>query len=556
MKTRWPKATGATRALSFLVCLLAVSPAWGLDPHRRITQYGHTAWRVQDGFLSYPTAIAQTTDGYLWVGTRKGLMRFDGVKFTQWVSPKDQALPGRALGALLGARDGSLWIGTSGGLSRLKDDDLVNYMTQPAGAGVGLILEDPAGAIWVTRYRITDGKGPLCRVTGQDVQCYGKTDGLPAPYALGLAKDGAGNFWIGSNLLYRWAPGSSTAYFEEELKHTGGDGVTDIATGPQGSVWAALDGVGPELGVRHFSDGQWTSYVVPGFDGARVRSHTLFVDRNDSLWIGTESQGLYHVHDGAADQYDTANGLSGKSVNHIFEDREGNLWVSTDGGLDMFRDMPVVSLSTNEGMTAANTYSVLALRNGTVWVGNEGAIDILDGGRISSIATGRGLPGQDVRAMFEEHSGRIWLGIDERLMTYQQGRFSEVRNRNGSPLGHIGTISAIVVDVDGNLWAMAATRSQRHLLRIKDQRVEEDMLLEDSLGRATYLAADREAGIWIGSISDRLARYRNGRMEMVALGNGDKAFMNRGLFVDSDNAVWAGTTNGLYRWGSMRNVVS
>jgi len=547
VETRWPMVC-ATRAFGFLVCFLAVSPAWGLDPHRRISQYGHTAWRGQDGFVNQPNAIAQTKDGYLWVGARTGLMRFDGVRFTRWISPKGEALPGRSLGALLGAQDGSLWIGGSGGLSRLKDDELSSYMLQPAGAGVGAILEDPAGTIWVTRYHITDGKGPLCRVTGPDVQCFGKTEGLPAPYALGFAKDGAGNFWIGSTALYRWTPASSNVYFAEDLKHTGGDGVIDVATGPGDSVWAALDGIGPDLGVRHFSGGKWTSYRVPGFDGATVRSHTLFTDRNDALWIGTESQGVYRIHDGVADHYGPANGLSGKSVNHIYEDREGNVWVSTDVGLDMFRDTPVLTISTNDGLTSAGIRSVLALRNGSVWAGNQGAVDVLEGGRVSSITTGHGLPGQDVGAMLEDHDGRIWLGVDDRLMTYQNGRFLEVKKPDGSPLGHVGFATALSEDAAANVWVLLNTTGERRLLRIKDQVVDENILLEEPLRRARYLAADQGSGVFISSATDKLGRYRKGKMEIISLANGDKAFTSFGLFADSDGALWASTTHGLYRW--------
>jgi ligand-binding sensor domain-containing protein len=178
-------ASVAVEGLTLLSCLLAAQAAWALDPHGRISQSAHTARRNQDGLVHFPSAIAQTADGYLWVGTRTGLMRFDGVRFTRWTSPSGQILPGRGLGALLGAKDGSLWIGTSGGLSRLKDGELTSYILQPAGAGVGAIVEDAAGAIWVTRYRITDGKGALCRITGQDVHCFRKTEGLPARYGLG-----------------------------------------------------------------------------------------------------------------------------------------------------------------------------------------------------------------------------------------------------------------------------------------------------------------------------------------------------------------------------------
>lgn len=534
--------------LCLLLLFVAAEPVRALDPHKLITQYGHTAWRTRDGYVDAPAAITQTADGYIWIGTRNGLIRFDGVRFTPWIAPDGQALPSKSIGALLGARDGSLWIGTTGGLSQLKDGRLVDYAAQTGRAGIAMIIEDEAGTVWFTRYRIADGKGPLCRMTDEGVQCYGKADGIPVTYGLGLAKDGAGAFWFGSSVLCRWAQGSSSTYFEEELKHTGGNGVIDVAVGPSGSVWATLDGIGPGLGVRYFSDGKWASYVVPGFNGAAVRSHTLFMDRHHSLWVGTESEGLYHIHDGIADHYGIADGLSGNSVGSIYEDSEGNLWVVTNGGVDSFRDTPVVSFSSNEGLSGANIHSVLALRNGAIWVGNGGGLDVLrDSGR-PVITSLKGTPGQDVGAMCEDRTGRIWLGVDDRLMTYEHGQFSEVRQSTGAPLGHVGSTRAVVEDVDANIWAVVSKNGKRRLLRIKDRSVEEEIALENIVGRAMFLAADRQAGIWIGSSSEKLARYRNGKMEFVSLGEGEDSFTTYSLFVDSDNALWAATSKGLYRW--------
>jgi ligand-binding sensor domain-containing protein len=104
--------------LSLLLFLFAVSSLWAVDPSRHISQYGHTAWRIQDGvFNGSPFAVTQTTDGYLWIGTRAGLLCFDGVRFVPWTSPDGKYLPSSDIGSLLGARDGSLWIGMEGGLS-------------------------------------------------------------------------------------------------------------------------------------------------------------------------------------------------------------------------------------------------------------------------------------------------------------------------------------------------------------------------------------------------------------------------------------------------------
>ena len=103
--------------LCFLL-LFAARSVWAVDPRNRISQYAHTAWRIQDGvFSGSPYAVTQTTDGYLWIGTQAGLVRFDGVRFVPWTSPDGKHLPSSNITSLLGARDGSLWIGMDGGLS-------------------------------------------------------------------------------------------------------------------------------------------------------------------------------------------------------------------------------------------------------------------------------------------------------------------------------------------------------------------------------------------------------------------------------------------------------
>src|SRR3954470_11030687 len=119
-------------------------------------------------------------------------MRFDGVKFLPWTPPKGMSLPSRNFTFLLGARDGSLWIGTSGGLSSLKDGHFQNYTLSGGQYGVSEIMEDHTGKIWVARYRVPRGEGPLCSVAGQDLHCYGAKEGLPVRYALALAEDASG----------------------------------------------------------------------------------------------------------------------------------------------------------------------------------------------------------------------------------------------------------------------------------------------------------------------------------------------------------------------------
>src|SRR4051794_29514615 len=125
-----------TLSLHLLLWFSAVGVVYGLDHDRRISQYGHTAWRVQDGAITPAGPITQTIDGYIWLGTSAGLMRFDGVRFVAWSAPKGSSLPDRRFTSLLGARDGSLWIGMTNGLSRWKNGQLETYTNPADGAGI------------------------------------------------------------------------------------------------------------------------------------------------------------------------------------------------------------------------------------------------------------------------------------------------------------------------------------------------------------------------------------------------------------------------------------
>ena len=149
-----PQSLTPRMLLLYLVFFLfTISPVGALDPSRQISQYGHTAWRLEDGvFAGAPNVIAQTTDGYLWIGTQAGLTRFDGVRFVPWKPPEGKELPSSRINSLLGARDGSLWIGTTMGLARWRNGELTNYR-DPAGSIIA-ILEDRTGTIWIARGNI------------------------------------------------------------------------------------------------------------------------------------------------------------------------------------------------------------------------------------------------------------------------------------------------------------------------------------------------------------------------------------------------------------------
>jgi ligand-binding sensor domain-containing protein len=183
-----------------IACLLAAAPLMALDPERQISQYGHAAWRMSDGFFSgSPFTMAQTRDGYLWVGTHSGLVRFDGVRFAPWRPEHDERLPSSDVLDLRAGSDGSLWIATLGGLSRWKNERLTNYPSGPGG--IVSVLEDPKRRIWFGQNIAAEGTGPLCEVMGDGgTRCYGPADGVPRlRRAHPLLEDRGGNLWLASD---------------------------------------------------------------------------------------------------------------------------------------------------------------------------------------------------------------------------------------------------------------------------------------------------------------------------------------------------------------------
>src|SRR6187549_3307314 len=181
------------------VVLLAVilgrcTCAFALDPSLDISQYAHTAWRVRDGFANGSIySIAQTPDGYLWLGTEFGLLRFDGVRAVAWDPPTGQHLPSSDIRSVQGARDGRLWIGTFSGLASWKDGKLTHY-SELDGQIIEALLEDREGTIWVAGW--TPSVGRLCRIQSGNTECYGQ-DGRFGSGVTPLYEDRGGNLWAG-----------------------------------------------------------------------------------------------------------------------------------------------------------------------------------------------------------------------------------------------------------------------------------------------------------------------------------------------------------------------
>jgi len=513
--------------------------ALALDPDRRISQYAHTAWRVRDGaFAGAPSAITQTNDGYVWIGTLAGLLRFDGVRFVPFAPPIGKNLPNPAVISLLGATDGSLWIGTASGLAQWKNGELFTF---PEVVGrVNSIYEDRDGTIWMTRSR-TDAGG-VCKVTVSIATCYTPNDGVP-PNAQVLIRDNLGFFLIGhSTGIVRWKPGSSTSYELPGLKSNRGlAGISDLALDPDGSVWAGLWNPGHGLGLEQLVNSVWKTFITPTLEGSRWAVNSLRFDRHNALWIATDRNGIYRVQEGKVDGFAAADGLSSDSAGSFLEDKEGNLWLTTVGGVDCFRDMPVVSFSVHEGLGAGEVGSIFAARDGTVWIGNNEQLDFVRGNVVSSIGPKHGLRGNRVTSLFEDHAGRLWVGLDNGLLVYEHGRFTPVHRSEGGP---IGIVLAMTEDIDHNVWAsvirnppgrptkLICFREGRFVKEISDQRLD-----------SSSIAADPQSGLWLGLLRGGLARYRNDQVQVFPLK--DASTRVNQVLANSDGSVLAASDHGL-----------
>jgi signal transduction histidine kinase/ligand-binding sensor domain-containing protein len=423
-------------------------------------------------------------------------------------------------------------------LANLKDGVLKNF---PGTWRVNSIIQDRQGVIWFARSRVQDASGPLCKVT-TSLKCYGKADGIPFQGAGPLTEDSLGNLWTGDPTeLMRWKPGSvSTFPIKTPKSNEGLNGVAALAFAADGSLWVGISRKGRQLGLQQFLRNKWASFQVEKLDGETLSITALYQDRQNTLWVGTENQGIYRIHGSDVDHFGAVNGLSSDGINAFSEDREGNMWVATARGVECFRDLKVTSLTAQEGLGGNRPGPLLAAKDGTVWIGNHAALDYVRQGEVRSIQPKDGLPGQRVTSLFEDREGQLWIATDRGLFAYARGKYSPVRRPDGGALGLVLSISQ---DNDGNVWAESFA-DRKELVRIEKNRIREEFT-ELEIPPARFLVAAHEGGIWLGLVNGDLALYRQGRLEKFEFPASHKPGVVRQLIANSDGTVIGATSSGV-----------
>ena len=526
-------------AISWLIGLAVVLLAPSTSHGQQLTQYAHTAWRLQDGvFDASPVSLAQTTDGFLWIGTLNGLVRFDGVHFESWNDRVHETGACCAF-ALLGSSDGSLWIGTGGGLARLRAGKLSAVTKNDAR--YNSIIEDHKGRIWAARSRIRDSQGPLCEIENTQVQCHGQNDGLGCRNGNALAADKRGAIWVGDEgRVCSWKDGTAKAYSVP---------VTNTACKPAiGSLLAEFDDsmlIGCAGSLQRLDRGSFVRFQGASLDADKLRGSQLLFDRGGSLWIGTTNDGVYRVTNGIADHFGTADGLSDDSVSALYEDHEGNVWVATANGVDRFHRLSVISFSSKQGLGGPGDRAVLSSRDGhTIWTTGDGLRAMRDG-KVSMITRKEGLPGQQVTALLEDDRGVLWMGIDQDLFSYSNGRFKKRVRSDGEPTG---MVVGMAEDANQSIWIVTAVKDR--LLRLDPKTGIAQVVAKPQT--PSRIASSPNGVVYLLSfLSGEIYILRNDEtFEDVPLPTGPRTGQN--LLAYDQESLFVGTTKGLYRWKDRR----
>jgi len=512
--------------LAVLAIAASAHSLFALNPRRALTQYTRTVWTQEHGLPQDTVrAIAQTKDGYLWIGTDEGLAQFDGYDFVVF-NKENGALPSNSVGALWAARDGSLWIGTLGGLTRYQNRKFTTF-TKKDGLGddsVNSITEDKSGAIWVA----------------------------------------AGIF------VNRYQNGKFTNYSPHQGLPI--QALRTVYCGPDGNIYVA--GFGGVL--RHEGD-RFVSVLGPVGDIV----NSLLQDRHGNLWVGGSFGLLTRSPDGTLRHYTMRDGLPATFVRAIWEDRDGNLWAGTDGGLARMENGGFVSNPLANSREREWVRCIYEDTEGNLWVGMNSGLNRLRNDLFSIYGESEGLPSDEPTAVYQDHRGRIWIGFHEGgLVQLVDGKPARVyTEKDGLPSNEIFSIRE---SRDGDLLIAARGGASRmhdgHFINTvwKDplnRRVAFDFL-EDHTGRQwvatpagvvefeggrsriaiaggsqlnsdpVILCETRDGSLWAGTYGAGLWRLRNGELRLFTVADGLASNQIRSLMEGTDGTLWIGTFGG------------
>ncbi len=549
--------------------------------HKTIAQYVYQNWQVRDGLPQNSiNTIAQSGEGYIWLGTKSGIIRFDGVDFKLFDRHTTPELKNDEITKLLPAEDGGLWVGTNGGWLLHYVDGAFTPAPPDKGletASVWALFKDANRGVWVG----TNGSGVIRLMDGK-LSRFDHDDNLSNEFVWSFCQGAGDTIWAGTD---GGGVNAITPHGISRLSLVGTQQEEYILTtyaDREGALWFAVAG----YGLVRLKGGKRTVFTLR--DGLPdLVIWAVLEDRKGNLWIGTEGGLAILSKNGKINAFTEKDGLAGSSISSLYEDAEGNIWAGTrDGGLCRFLDGVATPFTTSQGLPRNHVYSVCEDREGALWFGtNNGGVSRLwngvftnfdntrglshniilalacdstgdiwmgtDGGGINRFHRGKatvyttdnGLSSNTVWSLAAEPDGTIWIGTDGKgLNRFRGGKFSLVDHAAGLSGEFVSTMHRAM---DGTLWV--GMRDGTGLNAIKDGKVRIFTPADGLLGRdVNALYEDNEGTLWIGT-PEGLNRWRNGKMS--GYGEKEGLFDKRILSIldDAYGNLWLGGDQGIYR---------
>ena len=511
-----------------ILSALAPRNATALDPRKSLSQYSRRVWTQEHG-LPQDTirAIAQTSDGYLWLGTDEGLARFDGYDFMVF-NKADGDLPANSITALASANDGSLWIGTPNGLTQYRDQQFHTYTTKQGlpDDAITALYEDHAGTLWIVAgiylSRFQDG-----RFTN-----FAPGADLPVTAARIIREDRHHDLWVaGFSAIVKMSGGKFVLMVDARTLH--GDIVTAMTTDRDDNLWIGGSTgviVRPEKGeIRRYGQHD-------GLPDAFVRA--LWIDRDGNVWAGTNA-GIARL-EGSRFVAPKEGELSDQGqVRCLFEDREGNLWVGSNDGLSRYRDATLAAYGKSEGLPSDEPNTVFQDRAGRIWVGfHDSGLMLFSRPAARVFTTHDGLPNNEIFSIRQTRDGDLLIGARGGLVRMHRDRFTVFRPPD--PLGRF-TVFDAMEDSAGRVWL--ATGGGLAVLQNGGYRVvvPSEPLLVSSM---VTVYQTRDGAVWAGTYGKGLWRVQGDSVRQFTTVDGLSSDQIRSLHQDSDGTLWIGTFGG------------
>ena len=513
-----------------------VLAAYGQDPFpdQRPMPYRVRSWQTDDGLPQNSVyALAQTPDGYLWVGTREGLAKFDGIRFTPPPSPADAALSRAWITALTVSADGALWVGTElNGLARLHNG-VVSTFTRTNGLPADQIRclfgATADGTVWIgTEEGLTAYQEGKFKV-------YTTRDGLPDNSIRGICAGGSGNIKVATKRgLSTFTRGGSF----KATTFSGGwnrNALRCVSEDKQGNVWAgSTDGL-------HFLKGNTRAFYARDEGLPDPVINALLEDRSGQLWVGTYD-GLVRIVNGRVIKELKRENAFGDLVYALQQDREGNIWVGARDGLYRLNSARFKVFSTEDGLKGNNVVSVCGTASGGMWIGVwGGGLHLLQADRITAYPD-TNLLRDSILALGAAKDGTLWIGMDFAggLQTFRQG--VRAAFTNGAAL-IASPVQVIHEDNLGAIWV--GTQSGLRLLR--NGQVEGCSERGPATESITAICEDAKGAVWVGT-EKGLSRWQDGEFENVSERYGLSHVPVTALYCDARGGLWAGTRGKGLRW--------